>query len=109
MSDGQGPYGPENADEQMALVDRGDHFVPKQSEEELNADLDWKGMPRFEPAAERFSLVLSFDAAERRDELVEQLGLIIAKKTRGTWSAWWPPREKEDLSALRFDFGDAEA
>lgn len=74
----------------------------------LNADVEWVGLPRFEAApSKRPSIVLAFDSEEDRDRLVEQLGLVIAKKTKGTWSAWWPPREKEDLASLRFDFGEA--
>lgn len=73
---------------------------------DFDAAAEWIGMPEFAPSAKRVSLVLAFESDEDRDRLVEQLGLIIAKKTRGTWSAWWPPRELEELSHLRFDFGD---
>lgn len=76
-------------------------------EDDLNAPVEWAGMPAFHPAPKRdIQLVLSFATAEERDELIAQLELVIAKKTRGTWSAWWPPRDREDLAALRFDFGE---
>jgi hypothetical protein len=76
-------------------------------EAELNAPVEWAGLPAFHPAPERnIQLMLSFETQEERDELIKQIGVVIAKKTGKTWSAWWPPREREDLAALRFDFGD---
>jgi hypothetical protein len=72
---------------------------------DLNAPIEWRGLPEFRPAAAReHKLVLTFDTEEARDALIAQLGVVIAKKTGPTWSAWYPPREKEDLAALRFDF-----
>jgi hypothetical protein len=88
---------------QMGMVERGEDAL---SETGDNSPIEWRGLPRFVPKEKPLSLVLSFDSEEDREQLVEQLGLIIAKRTRGTLSAWWPPREREDLSALRFDFGD---
>lgn len=76
---------------------------PESEIRDTNAAAEWVGMPDFEPQAERIKLVLAFDSEADRDTLIEQLGLIIAKKTRQTWSAWWPPRELEDLSSLRFE------
>jgi hypothetical protein len=73
--------------------------------DDLNAPVEWRGLPEFRPVTRDIRLVLSFDTAEERDRLVEQLGLVISKKTGTTWSAWWPPRDREDLAALRFDFG----
>jgi hypothetical protein len=75
----------------------------------LNADVEWVGLPKFVPLeGKRLSIVIAFDSEEDRDRLVDQLGLFIAKKTGVTWSAWWPPREQEDLASLRFDFGGDE-
>lgn len=69
----------------------------------VDAAAEWVGMPEFTPMQQRITLVLAFDSEEKRGELIDQLGLIIAKKTKQTWSAWWPPRELEDLSSLRFE------
>lgn len=82
---------------------------PESEVADFNAAAEWVGMPDFQPQADRIQLVLAFDTEAQRDELIEQLGLIIAKKTRKTWSAWWPPRELEDLSSLRFERGDGTA
>lgn len=78
-----------------------------------NTPLEWRGLPAFIPKAKRPSLVLAFESEEDRDALLSALARLaevevvpIAKKTGPTWSAPWPPREKEDLAALRFDFGE---
>lgn len=97
-----------SAHEQQELIGRAE-MAETRAEPDLNGAIEWTGLPAFHPAPKREDrLVLSFETAAARDELVEQLGLVIAKKTGKTWSAWWPPREREDLAALRFDF-DAPA
>lgn len=93
-------------DGQDRLLD-GD-FAETRSAEDLNAPIEWRGLPEFRPVTRDVRLVLSFDTTEDRDRLVVQLGVTISKKTGATWSAWWPPRDREDLASLRFDFG-AEA
>lgn len=77
--------------------------------DDLNAPVEWAGLPAFHPAPKRdVQLVLSFESEEDRQRLIDLIEIVIAKKTRGTWSAWWPPRDREDLSALRFDFDAPE-
>jgi hypothetical protein len=70
--------------------------------EELNARSAWRDLPAFHPVGDRNTLVLSCDTKEERDQLIDQLGVFVAKRTRKTVSAWWRPQE--DLSSLRFDF-----
>lgn len=82
-------------------------FAETRDVDELNAPIEWRGLPQFVPVKRDTRLVLTFDTPEQRDELIAQLGLVLAKKTGQTWSAWWPPRDRDDLAALRFDF-DAE-
>jgi hypothetical protein len=72
--------------------------------DDLNAPIGWRGLPEFTRVERDTRLVLTFDTPEERDELIAKLGLILSKKTGTTWSAWWPPRERDDLAALRFDF-----
>jgi ParB-like chromosome segregation protein Spo0J len=76
---------------------------PESEIRDHDAAAEWVGLPEFEPIGARISLVLAFDSEEEREALVDQLGLFLAKKTRGTWSAHWPPRPQEDLSSLRFE------
>lgn len=69
----------------------------------MNEAAEWAGMPDFDPAGPDVLLVLHFEDPDGRDKLVEELKLVIAKKTKQTWSAPWPPRAKKDLASLRFD------
>lgn len=91
--------------------DVGVTFEPKASERVVPPrpkQLDeWIGLPAFEPAPERISFALAFESEIERDGIAKRLGLIAAKKTYGTWSVRWPPRDQEDLSSLRFDFAGA--
>lgn len=79
-------------------------FVTRPETEVRNFDAaaEWVGLPEFEPAGDRITLVVSFDTEEQRDELIEKLELVIAKKRKLTWSAWWPPRELEDLTSVYY-------
>lgn len=63
----------------------------------------WRGLPAFRPTVEPPRLTVRCRTEEDRSALVEKLGVAISKKTRGTLSAWWPPRERGDFAALRFE------
>lgn len=74
----------------------------------LDEAAHWVGLPEFEPAEERVTLVIQFESEEDRDRLIDELKLIIAKKMRKTWSAWWPPKARDDLRSLLFDDGEGD-
>ena len=81
-------------------------FVTRPASEVRTMDdaAHWVGLPEFaNDNGDDIVLVLHFDDDAGRDALVTQLGLTISKKMRQTWSAYWPPREKQDLASLRFD------
>lgn len=90
-------------DEQMlaSLV-----FVTRPESEIANMDAaaQWVGLPGFEsPQGKELLLVVHFDDEAGRDELVEKLGMVITRKERLTWSGWYPPREKRDMTSVEFD------
>lgn len=63
----------------------------------------WVGMPSYEEGAgQPHKITVSFRSAEDRETWAQQSGLEFMKKETWTWSAWWPPKEREDLVALRF-------
>ncbi len=65
---------------------------------------EWVGLPEFLPVSDALKVVVSCDSVEDRDRLLRKLGIdVIHKGTRGTLSVWWPNRDKEDLSSLRFE------
>jgi hypothetical protein len=81
-------------------------FVSRRASEIASHDAaaEWVGMPVFEPAPDRFKLVLSFDNEAERDAVIEQLGVNISARNHKTCSAWYPPRERADLVSLRFNY-----
>ncbi len=70
------------------------------------ADIDeaseWAGMPEYETEKDRHRLVLCFDSNEDKEKLIKKLRLTISKKTGMTATAWWPPRDRADLAAVKF-------
>lgn len=83
-------------------------MVTRPAEEILGLDeaAHWAGagMPEFETGSRTAAaLVLHFETTAARDELIEKIGIVVAKKLRQTWSAQWPPQEKADLRSLKFD------
>ena len=66
---------------------------------------EWRGMPAFIPVSEPPKLTVVVPGEDERTALVDRLGVTIANKTGDAWSAWWPPRGRQDLAALRFEVG----
>jgi hypothetical protein len=87
-------------------------FVSRDESEIANRDdaAAWVGLPDFGDSELPVRLVVSFDTDADRTRFMETVGIeTIHKNTRGVWSVWWPPREREDLASLRFAAnGDGE-
>jgi hypothetical protein len=69
----------------------------------FDAAAEWVGMPEYEPNTKQPQLVLWFDDEAGRAEVVEQLGVFVNNRQRTSWSAWWPPREKDDVGSVKFE------
>jgi ParB-like chromosome segregation protein Spo0J len=67
---------------------------------------EWVGLPEYEPSGPRVQLLLSFETEEERQKLCERLEITNTYRRGQMWSSWWPPRERQDLANLYFDFGD---
>lgn len=72
------------------------------------------GMPEFDAGADLNRLVIQFRSEAERKAFVEKFGIeVLTKKSAGshvsandkTWSAWWPPRQREDRKAVRWRAG----
>ena len=77
---------------------------PKSEIQDHDHAAEWVGMADFETPGKSIQLLVSFEDAEGREEFVEHAGL--KPHIRGdvlTWSAWWPVRERQDLSSVYFD------
>lgn len=70
---------------------------------DVNAAAEWVGMPGFDPVELKPKLVLTFETQEAREQMIEQLGLVIAKRERRVVSSWYPPKEREDIEAVRWE------
>ena len=58
----------------------------------------WVGMPEYGREAERLKLVMYFASDADREDFSKRLGLNLNEKSK---SAWWPPREDDDVSSLK--------
>jgi hypothetical protein len=63
----------------------------------------WRGLPAFRPARTPPQVRIVCASEEERAQLIKDLGVTIAKKTNGTWSAWYPPRPRGKFGTLRFE------
>lgn len=82
----------------LAMITRPAHEI-----RDFDAAAEWAGMPDYEPAEKRLSLVLICWTEEDREELIRKLGVTVSSKVRQVWSAWYPPQLKDDSSSLMFD------
>lgn len=85
------------------LVDLSDEEIDEINESSADRATEWVGLPAFLPVDAPLKVVISCSSRTDRDALLALLGIrTVHKGTRGTLSVWWPDREKEDLSSLRF-------
>lgn len=64
----------------------------------------WAGMPEFDSGEKPFQLVISCDSEADREQLMAKLGANAVQQRHGkVWSIWWPLRDRDDPSALRFE------
>jgi len=75
--------------------------------EDADEAAEWVGMPEFEAQDKIPKLVINFRSNEDREKLVKELEWNIMKREKLTWTTWWPEKEREDLSSVRFEDGDA--
>jgi hypothetical protein len=61
------------------------------------------GMPEYENGFIPWKIIISFRTEEDRQKFAEQAGLYFSRKEAKMWAAWWPAREREDLSSVRFE------
>lgn len=67
------------------------------------ADPLWRGLPAFCPVPEQRRVVVRCKTEEDREHLVSKLGVTVNKVTGPTYSAWWPPRGRDDHASLLFE------
>lgn len=65
---------------------------------------EWVGMPEYEPGKRLIRFLVLFEDDAAIGDFAERLGINLSIKP-GVWasSIWWPPKEIEDPSSLRFE------
>lgn len=72
-----------------------------------DAAAEWVGLPGYDNPGDAITITLHFRTAEDRAACLELLALDKTVGPRGH-SAWWPPKERNDRTSLRFESGAAE-
>lgn len=64
----------------------------------------WAGLPSFEGGVASLRIVVHLESEVDRERFMRAINAtIVNKKSGGTWSLWYPERERQDLASLRFD------
>lgn len=66
-------------------------------------DDEWVGMPEFDKKDETLKVIIHFDTEEDRKEFDKKYPLTYIKKQEKSWSAWYPPKEREDTGSLKYE------
>jgi len=64
---------------------------------------EWLGMPDYDARENVLKVTISFVNNEDRQQFVEEHGLEVKKSSNATWSGWWPYKEQEDPSSVRYE------
>jgi ParB-like chromosome segregation protein Spo0J len=71
-----------------------------------NEAAEWVGMPDYDEGEDIPKAVISFRSTADRVRFAELLGLNLSKGK--VVSSWWPPKEREDPSSIRFTEEDED-
>jgi hypothetical protein len=88
----------------LVFVTRTEAEIADQNEAAAWADA---GMPNYENGFIPWKIVVSFRSEEDRQKFAESAALYFSRKEAKMWACWWPAREREDLSALKFEKTEA--
>ena len=71
--------------------------------EDVNKQDEWVGMPDFDPKDDTLKIVVSFRNEDDRTNFDIEHNLKCEKKSDKVWVTWYPFKEKEDLTSLKYD------
>ncbi len=74
---------------------------PESEIKDFDAAAEWVGMPDYDPSPEPKRIVVSFRNEDDRAEFARRLDVLLDDTMR--MSIWWPNKEKDDISSVRFD------
>jgi ParB-like chromosome segregation protein Spo0J len=70
---------------------------------DLNAAKEWVGMPEYEESSAEIKLVVNFESEKHRQEFIKKTGLKVQGINRQTKTAWYPEKERKDISSVIFE------
>lgn len=101
-----------DAEVMAALQQQNMDFKPYFEDYELDTLLDnlnkfdamehWKDLPEYEEGEDTLKIVISFRNKSDRAEFAKLIDMSINNENQ-TISFWYPPKEKDDLSSVRFE------
>ena len=67
---------------------------------DFNAAAEWVGMPEYESQEKQLQIIVSFENMENRAKFGKLVGASLTNKTK---SIWYPHKENDDTSSVRFE------
>ena len=79
-------------------------YVTRPASEIGNLDeaAHWAGMTEYSDSEEPLKLIVNFRSEADREAFAGQFGLKILKKEARSWTTWWPEKEIDDASSVKF-------
>lgn len=74
----------------------------------FDAAAEWAGMPEHTTGNQPLRLIILFDDAENRLEVLRLLSIKTTYGRNNVMSAWWPDRPREDVMSVKFVANDEE-
>jgi hypothetical protein len=79
-------------------------YVTRKELKDFDEAAHWVGMPEYDEGKDRLRLVVSVRSEEDRKALMALLGVEKPMMVQGhTTTCWWPPKERNDNRALKFE------
>lgn len=64
----------------------------------------WTGLPAYEGGVVGLRIVVHIESEVDREAFMKLIGAsVVNKKSGGTWSIWFPEKQRQDLASLRFE------
>jgi ParB-like chromosome segregation protein Spo0J len=82
----------------LVLITRAEEEI-----EDIDAAAAWVGMPEYEPGEGFKQIIIRFRNEADRDKFMEKFKKEFSfTRHSNAYSAWWPPKERQDFKAVRF-------
>jgi ParB-like chromosome segregation protein Spo0J len=70
---------------------------------DLDAAKEWLGMPEYQDGVPEIKLVVNFLSEAYRQEFIKKTELKVFGSNRATKTAWYPEKERNDISSIKFE------